>query len=100
MPFVTEELWQRLPRRAGDTGAARESIMMSRWPDEVRSMSASFKLWSIFIDQDPTFNFPEADTQFGLIFDSIKTARSLAASYNLQGNIQRECSAKYCLIQF
>lgn len=29
MPFVTEELWQRLPRRAGD---APRSIMVARYP--------------------------------------------------------------------
>ncbi len=29
MPFVTEELWQRLPRRPGDS---TPSIMVSRFP--------------------------------------------------------------------
>ena len=33
MPFVTEELWQRLPRRPND---ATPSIMVSRYPINVR----------------------------------------------------------------
>jgi valyl-tRNA synthetase len=32
MPYVTEDLWQRLPRREGD---ACESIMISSFPEEV-----------------------------------------------------------------
>lgn len=30
MPFLTEELWQRLPRRAGDT---TESVVIAAWPE-------------------------------------------------------------------
>ncbi len=32
MPYVTEDLWQRLPRRAGDK---TESIMISTFPEQV-----------------------------------------------------------------
>jgi len=68
MPFVTEELWQRLPRRPDDP---TPSIMVSAFPEH-----------------DSAFIFDEADKQFDLIFNGIKTGRSLAASYNLQSDIQ------------
>lgn len=38
MPFVTEELWQRLPRRPEDTTA---SITISRFPVFVSAFSCS-----------------------------------------------------------
>ncbi|KAG5220850.1 tRNA synthetases class I-domain-containing protein [Salix suchowensis] len=63
MPFVTEELWQRLPRRSNDS---TPSIMVSSFPVHVG----------------------KADKQFDLIFSALKTGRSLAASYNLQSEIQ------------
>ncbi|KAK0461790.1 tRNA synthetases class I-domain-containing protein [Desarmillaria tabescens] len=68
MPFVTEELWQRLPRRPGDT---TPSIMISRFP--------------VF---DEAFVFEDADREFDLVFSVLKAGRSLAASYNLQSDIQ------------
>lgn len=68
MPFVTEELWQRLPRRPND---ATPSIMVSPFP--------------VF---EKYFVFSEADKQFDLVFSALKTGRSLAASYNLQTDIQ------------
>ncbi|KAF9476104.1 hypothetical protein BDN70DRAFT_995902 [Pholiota conissans] len=68
MPFVTEELWQRLPRRPNDP---TPSIMVSQFPVN-----------------DPAFVFEEAEKQFDLVFTTLKTARSLAASYNLQNDIQ------------
>ncbi|KAF9050760.1 valine-tRNA ligase [Hymenopellis radicata] len=68
MPFVTEELWQRLPRRPND---ATPSIMVSAFPVSDRS-----------------FVFDEADKQFDLVFSVLRAGRSLAASYNLQSDIQ------------
>ncbi|KAF8332211.1 tRNA synthetases class I-domain-containing protein [Amanita rubescens] len=68
MPFVTEELWQRLPRRPNDP---TPSIMVSSFPEH-----------------DPAFLFEEADKQFELVFNVLKTGRSLAASYSLQNDIQ------------
>ncbi|KAI0258885.1 tRNA synthetases class I-domain-containing protein [Gloeopeniophorella convolvens] len=68
MPFVTEELWQRLPRRPNDS---TPSIMVSRYPVHEKE-----------------FIFDEADKQFDLLFSAIRTGRSLAASYNLQSDIQ------------
>ncbi|ORX39758.1 valine-tRNA ligase [Kockovaella imperatae] len=66
MPFVTEDLWQRLPRRAGD---ATESIMISSFPEKI-----------------PQQEFPEALRDFDLVFETIKSARSIAAMYNLPTN--------------
>ncbi|CAA7269360.1 unnamed protein product [Cyclocybe aegerita] len=68
MPFVTEELWQRLPRRPNDP---TPSIMVSTFPVN-----------------DPAFVFEDADKDFDLVFSAIKTGRSLAASYTLQKDIQ------------
>lgn len=67
MPFVTEELWQRLPRRSTDLA----SIMISRYPTS-----------------DAGFQFANAEEKFDLVFATVRTGRSLAASYNLQSNIQ------------
>ncbi|KAG6372693.1 tRNA synthetases class I-domain-containing protein [Boletus reticuloceps] len=67
MPFVTEELWQRLPRRSTDF----PSIMISRYP--------TF---------DTGFQLADAEEKFDLVFAALRTGRSLAASYNLQSNIQ------------
>jgi len=68
MPFVTEELWQRLKRRPHDN---TPSIMVSSFPT---------------FDKD--FVFVDAEKEFDLIFSAIKAGRSLAASYNLQTDIQ------------
>ncbi|KAH9840743.1 tRNA synthetases class I-domain-containing protein [Rhodofomes roseus] len=68
MPFVTEELWQRLPRRPNDP---TPSIMVSSFPT-----------------YDKAFTFPEAAKEFGLVYEVAKTGRSLAARYNLQKDIQ------------
>jgi len=68
MPFVTEELWQRLPRIPNDT---TPSIMISRYP--------------VF---DKDFVFGDAVKEFNLAFSAVKTGRSLAASYSLQSDIQ------------
>ncbi|KAG6890754.1 hypothetical protein C0992_012726 [Termitomyces sp. T32_za158] len=68
MPFVTEELWQRLPRRPNDS---TPSIMVSAFPVH-----------------NNAFVFDAADKSFDLVFSALKTGRSLAASYNLQTDIQ------------
>jgi valyl-tRNA synthetase len=70
MPFVTEELWQRLPRRPNDP---TPSIMVAQYPIA-----------------DSAHVFEEAERDFELVFSTIKNGRSIAASYNLQNDIQRE----------
>jgi len=68
MPFITEELWQRLPRRPDDK---TPSIMVSAYPLP-----------------EPAFVFPEAERDFDLAFSTVKAVRSLAAQYGLMSNIQ------------
>jgi len=44
--------------------------------------------------QDEALHFPEDERKFDLVFSVLKAGRSLAASYNLQTNIQREFSCQ------
>lgn len=64
MPFVTEELWQRLPRRPNDP---TPSIMVSSFP--VREEALVFE---------------SEEKEFDLVFNTIRTGRSLANQYNVQ----------------
>ncbi|KAK0525152.1 valine--tRNA ligase [Tilletia horrida] len=68
MPFVTEELWQRLPRRPSEK---LDSISLAAYPVEVKERS-----------------FPEADEEWEQAFSAVKTARGLIAEYGLKSNIQ------------
>ncbi|KAG6874009.1 hypothetical protein C0995_007966 [Termitomyces sp. Mi166 len=87
MPFVTEELWQRLPRRPNDS---TPSIMVSAFPVHVRNVYSKLlpRNSEYLISQDNAFVFEDADKSFDLVFLALKTGRSLAASYNLQTDIQ------------
>lgn len=67
MPFVTEELWQRLPRRPGDS---TPSIMLSKFPLHDASL----------VDQ-------AAEDDFALVFNATRSIRSLASQYNLQKDV-------------
>ncbi|KIM30663.1 hypothetical protein M408DRAFT_328197 [Serendipita vermifera MAFF 305830] len=62
MPFVTEELWQRLPRRQGDPS----SIMVANFPLH-----------------DPSLVDQAAEDNFSLVFAATRNLRALAAQYNL-----------------
>jgi len=42
--------------------------------------------------QDQDLEFVHAEREFDLVFSALKAGRSLAASYNLQTDIQRTCS--------
>jgi valyl-tRNA synthetase len=68
MPYVTEELWQRLPRRPNDT---TPSIMLCPFP--------------VFQAQQQD---QEAETQFDTVFAIVKAVRSLAGKYGLTSNLQ------------
>ncbi|KAF8308576.1 hypothetical protein DL93DRAFT_2171021 [Clavulina sp. PMI_390] len=68
MPFVTEELWQRLPRRPQDS---TPSIMVSSFPVN-----------------NPEYHYPDAEREFDTVFATLRTIRSLAASYSIQTNLQ------------
>ncbi|KAI0843014.1 tRNA synthetases class I-domain-containing protein [Hypoxylon sp. FL0890] len=68
MPFLTEELWQRLPRRPGD---ATETIMLARYPT-----------------YDPELDNPAAEAAYELVIGCSKGVRSLMAEYALKDEAQ------------
>lgn len=66
MPFLTEELWQRLPRREGDK---TPSITVASFPQYIQE----------FADE-------AADAEYELLVDSAKGLRSLTAEYAIKEN--------------
>ncbi|KAL8928715.1 MAG: hypothetical protein Q9172_000778 [Xanthocarpia lactea] len=68
MPFLTEELWQRLPRRPGDD---TPSITIASYPRFAEDLSD-----------------PAAEEAYDLILDVSKSIRSLTAEYNIRENAQ------------
>lgn len=68
MPFVTEELWQRLPRRPDDK---TRSVMLASYPVH-----------------QPALDQPAAEEAYELILDSSKGIRSLLAEYALKEDAQ------------
>lgn len=73
MPFVTEELWQRLPNLSSLTTVP--SIMISRYPEEVAAWSS-----------------PAAEADTKLILDAIHAARSLRVDYRIPNNVKAQFS--------
>ncbi|CAI4224013.1 unnamed protein product [Auanema sp. JU1783] len=63
MPFISEELWQRLPRKQGDA----PSIVVAPYPE-----SSEYQL----VDE-------KLEAQVGFAFDAVKTIRSLRSDYDL-----------------
>lgn len=63
-PFVTEELWQRLPRRSGDE---TRSIMLAKYP-----------VYEAELDD------PAAEAAYELVQGASKGVRSLMAEYALK----------------
>ncbi|CAG8445066.1 15734_t:CDS:10 [Rhizophagus irregularis] len=66
MPFVTEELYQRLPRRSADN---IPTIVKAKYPVE-----------------EPEYHNLQSEEQFELVLTVIRAARSLTAEYNIQSN--------------
>ena len=64
MPFLTEHLWQKLPRRKGDT---TESIMIARYPEFEKSWHA-----------------PQAALEYEFIMDISTGIRSLLSRYKFK----------------
>ncbi|KAF9894301.1 valine--tRNA ligase [Aspergillus nanangensis] len=64
MPFVTEELWQRLPRRPNDSTI---SIMTAKYPE-----------------YKPEFDDTEAETAYELVLNVSKGIRSILAQYEIK----------------
>lgn len=69
MPFVTEELWQRLPHRHGNT--AKLSIMVAEYP-----CAAS------------EWEFPDAESQMDIVELIVRSFRSLRTQYALEPKLK------------
>jgi len=69
MPFVTEELWQRLPNRSGLTDVP--SIMVARYPSP-----------------QPSWDSPEKAAGMDTLKEIISGGRSLRASYNVANHVK------------
>ncbi|GAA5914215.1 hypothetical protein JCM8208_001521 [Rhodotorula glutinis] len=68
MPFVTEELWQRLPRRPTDQ---TKSIMLARFPEK-----------------KPEREFAQEEKEFDLAFGAVRASRSISTSYGINSKLQ------------
>ena len=64
MPFLTEEMWQRMPRRPSDE---TKSIMVAQYP--------TF---------NPALEDPKSEAAYELVLGCVKAARSLMAEYSLK----------------
>jgi valyl-tRNA synthetase len=64
MPYITEDLWQRLPRRQGDK---TESIMIARFPEPRTA-----------------FDDESAEKAYELVLDTSKAIRSILAQYDVK----------------
>ncbi|KAI9468965.1 MAG: valyl-tRNA synthetase [Benjaminiella poitrasii] len=74
MPFVTEELFQRLPRRPNQP---EPTIVKSKFPVENKA-----------------YDFPEAEKRFDLVFEAVKSIRSLATQLDQKKNIVASVQTK------
>jgi valyl-tRNA synthetase len=68
MPFLTEELWQRLPRRPGDNTS---SITVAEYPE-----------------YETAFDDPRSETVYELVLGCTKGIRSLIADYAVKDKAQ------------
>lgn len=66
MPYISEELWQRIPRRPSDK---TPSIVVASYPEF-----------------DEAAHDPKAEASYELILDIVKGARSILAQYNILKN--------------
>lgn len=72
MPFLTEEMWQRMPRRPED---ATKSIMVAKYPT-----------YSEELDD------PESEAAYELVLGCVRATRSLMAEYSLKDETNGKCS--------
>ena len=70
MPYITEEMWQRMPRRPND---ATKSIMIAKFPTYA-----------------PELDDTESEAAYELVLDCSRGTRSLMAEYSLKDNASCE----------
>ncbi|KDN44896.1 putative VAS1-valyl-tRNA synthetase [Tilletiaria anomala UBC 951] len=75
MPYVTEELWHRLPRRPDET---QQTISLTAYPAPNKQEREN----------------DEAERQFEQVFAAVKTVRGLATQYGVTSDIQVFLEAK------
>ena len=63
MPFITEEIWQALPRENGETA---QFLMMSKWPEA-----------------DEAMNFSQEEQAMELVMDAIRAVRARRNELNV-----------------
>lgn len=68
MPFITEEMWQRMPRRPGDE---TRSVMLARYPQ-----------------YDAGVDDAESEAAYELVLGCSRAARSLMAEYSVKTDAQ------------
>eukprot|EP00250_Pteridium_aquilinum_P018434 c24085_g1_i3 orf=257-3421(-) len=73
MPFVTEELWQRLPQRRGST--AKASIMVAEYP------CATLE-----------WDFPETESHMLIVESIVRSLRFLRSEYELEPKLRPNAS--------
>lgn len=78
MPFVTEELWQRLPGRAQMSPPPAASIMIAPYPEEVAD-----------------WHNPSSETAMSMVKDVVHAARSIRADYNIANSLRPAMYIKY-----
>ncbi|KAF8539524.1 tRNA synthetases class I-domain-containing protein [Trichophaea hybrida] len=74
MPYITEELWQRLPRRPEDT-----TITVCK---------------AVYPQFTPEFENEKAKKDYDLVFDAVKAIRSLTSEYNIKDRAEVYIHAK------
>jgi valyl-tRNA synthetase len=70
MPFVTEELWQRLPGRGKLASHESETIMLASYPD-----------------CQEKYKNPDAEASMAVTMNIVKACRSLRSSYNIHNKV-------------
>ncbi|KAF4979905.1 hypothetical protein FZEAL_3986 [Fusarium zealandicum] len=68
MPYITEEMWQRMPRRPEDE---TKSIMVAKYP--------------IYAEE---LNDPESERAYELVLGCVRATRSLMAEYALKEDVE------------
>jgi len=71
MPFLCEELWQRLPRKPSDDWMAVESVCIAPWPTQ---------------QENSEWENTEIDTNMNTCMEIVRATRKLRDDYNLTKN--------------